>query len=340
MKFHLGFPSGSIADLKMPDNAPLAKLGESLGFDTLWHSNERFYREMFVRMTSSAMVTSRIGIGGAIAEPFSIHPALTAQALATVDELSGGRATVALGAGGSGFQAMGVKRQRSALALREAYQVINGLRAGQEVTLEGEMIQSYQARLQFVPEQQPVQPLWIATRGDVTLRTAGEYADAVMIATYANSQGVGEALALVREGIRKSGRQASDVRIMSRVDTCLHADPQVAYAGTRMMLARVLWVSYPDRNFVRRAGLEVPPDVEALIARRDLRCLPDIVERLPDSFVDAFSWAGTPEMVADRVKEIAAATGIQEFGFWMLLAEGQTREEAVRLLAEQLIPLL
>lgn len=324
----------------MPNNAPLARLAEVLGFDTLWHSNERFYREMFVRMTSSAMVTSRIGIGGAIAEPFAMHPALTAQALATVDELSGGRATVALGAGGSGFQAMGVRRRRSAVALREAYQVINGLRAGREVTLEGEMIQAYGARLQFVPEQPPAQPLWIATRGDVTLRTAGEYADAVMIATYADPQGIGEALALVQEGVRKSGRPPGAVRIMSRVDTCLHADPQMAYAGTRMMLARVLWVSYPDRNFVRRAGLEVPAEVEALIARRDLSCLPEVVQRLPDAFVDAFSWAGTPEMVAERIKAIAAATGIEEFGFWMLLAAGQTREQAVRLLADELLPLL
>lgn len=340
MKIHLGFPSGSIADLKMPNNAPLAQLCESLGFDTLWHSNERFYREMFVRMTSSTMVTSRIAIGGAIAEPFAMHPALTAQALATVDELSGGRATLALGAGGSGFQAMGVRRRRSARALREAYQIINGLRAGREVTLQGEIIQAHQARLQFVPEQQPAHPLWIATRGDVTLRTAGEYADAVMIATYANPHGIGEALALVREGMRKCGRPDNAVRIMSRVDTCLHADPQVAYAGTRMMLARVLWVSYPDRNFVQRAGLQLPAEVEALIARRDLNCLPQVVELLPDSFVDAFSWAGTPQMVAARIKEIVATTGIEEFGFWMLLAEGQTREQAVRLLAEELLPLL
>ncbi len=326
----------------MPDNAPLAALCEELGFDTLWHSNERFFREMFVRMASSAMATSHIGIGGAIAEPFALHPALTAQSLATVDELSGGRATLALGAGGSGFQAMGIKRRRSAVALREAYEVINGLRAGEEVTLEGQMIQAHQARLQFVAQGDPhgTRPLWVATRGDVTLRTAGEYAGAVMIATYANPQGVGEALALVREGLQRSARPAGALRIMSRVDTCVHHDPEVAYAGTRMMLARVLWVSYPDRNFVRRAGLEVPPDVEALIAQRDLKHLPAIVEGLPDTFVDAFSWAGTPELVAGRVAAIAQATGISEFGFWLLLAEGQTREEAVRLLAEEVLPRL
>src|SRR4030042_359063 len=106
--FHLGFPSPSIADLRMPENAPLASLCEDLGFDYLWHSNERFFREMFIRMASSAIATRTIQIGGAIVEPFAVHPLLTAQSLVTLDELSEGRATVAIGAGGSGFQMMGL----------------------------------------------------------------------------------------------------------------------------------------------------------------------------------------------------------------------------------------
>jgi alkanesulfonate monooxygenase SsuD/methylene tetrahydromethanopterin reductase-like flavin-dependent oxidoreductase (luciferase family) len=107
-----------------------------------------------------------------------------------------------------------------------------------------------------------------------------------------------------------------------------------------MMISRVLWVSYPDRNFVRRAGLEVPADVEALIAERDMKHLPEIVQRLPDAFVEAFTWSGTPEMVAGRVAAVAQATGIEEFGFWMLLAEGQSRKEALQLLAAEVLPRL
>jgi hypothetical protein len=43
-------------------------------------------------------------------------------------------------------------------------------------------------------------------------------------------------------------------------------------------------------------------------------------------------------MVAERVAQIALETGIREFGFWVLLAEGQSREEAMRLVAEEVIP--
>ena len=320
----------------MPDNAALARLAEALGFDTLWHSNQRFYREMFVRMASSAMVTERIGIGGAIAEPFAVHPLLTAQSLASVHELSGGRATLALGAGGSGFQMMGIQRERSARALREAYAIAKGVLAGEEVTLAGELIAAHQARLQFQLEQPAT--LWVATRGDVTLKTAGEYADAVMIATYATPTSIGEAVGLVGAGAERAGRDPAQLRLMSRVDTCVHTDYRAASDGARLMVARVLWVSYPDRNFVRRLGLEIPPDIEAVIAQRKVDLMVDVAKRLPEEFVEGFAWAGTPAVVVERVLSIARRTGVREFGFWMLLAPGQTREEALRLLATEVVP--
>jgi 5,10-methylenetetrahydromethanopterin reductase len=309
-----------------------------LGFDALWHSNQRFYREMFIRMASSAMATSQIGLGGAVAEPFAVHPILTAQSLATVDELSGGRATLALGAGGSGFQMMGIKRQRPALALREAYGVMKRLLAGEEVSFDGEIVKAERARLQFTSGRSI--PLWIATRGDLTLETSGEYADAVMIATYAMPYGIREAIGLVEKGAKRAGRNLDDVRLMSRVDTCVHPDPKVAYAGTRLMIARFLWSSYPDRNFVKRAGLAVPVDIEALIAKRDYDLVPQAAKLMPDEFVEAFCWAGAPQMVAARVIDVARETGLKEFGFWLLLAPGQTREEAVQLMATEVLPLI
>jgi hypothetical protein len=125
---------------------------------------------------------------------------------------------------------------------------------------------------------------------------------------------------------------------MSRVDTCVHVDAARAFDGTRGMIARFLWTSYPDRNFVRRAGLEVPVEVEALMGRRDYRLVPEAAAIIPDEFVRAFTWAGTPEMIVERVTGIARQAGIHEFGFWLLLAPGQTREAALRLLGEAVAP--
>ena len=336
--FHLGFPSPSISDLRMSENAPLAHLCEELGFEYLWHSNERFFREMFIRMTSSAIATRTIRIGGAIVEPFAVHPLLTAQSLATLDELSEGRVTVAIGAGGSGFQMMGINRQHSAQAVREAYSMIRMLLAGSEVTIEGKVISAYGARLQFTPSR-PV-PLWVATRGELTLRSSGEYADAVMIATNATPQGICEAIELIKQGAQKAGRSIENIRLMSRVDTCVYPDQQEAYDGTRTMIARILALSYPDHKFVNRAGLEVPKIMEELIAQKDPGQIPLIAQMVPDEFVSAFCWAGTPEMVAEQVVLVAKASGLHDFGFWLLLAPGQSRTDAVKLLAQEVLPLI
>jgi 5,10-methylenetetrahydromethanopterin reductase len=336
--FHLGLPSPTIADVPTAAWADIARDAEQLGFDYLWHSNERFYREMFVRMTVSTLATKTLGIGGAIAEPYAVHPAVTAQALATVHELSGGRAAIALGAGGSGFPVMGITRRRPAAAVREACQVVRGMLAGEAVTLEG-TVTARGAHLHFTPPEPPP-PVWIATRGDQTLRAAGKSADGAIIATYARPDEVAAALELVAEGARAAGRDPDDVRIMTRVDTCVHADRAAAFAGSRLMVAKLLWTSYPDRGFIARAGLEVPPVLEAVIARRDYDALREAADAVPDELVAALCWAGTPEDVGERVAAILQRTGIAEVGFWVLRAPGQTLGDAMRLVAERVIPIV
>jgi 5,10-methylenetetrahydromethanopterin reductase len=314
----------------------LARHCEASGFDCMWHSNERFYREMWVRMTTSIMVTERMGIGGAIAEPFAVHPALTAQALATAAELSGGRATVAMGAGGSGFPMMGVTRKRPAVVLRQALELMRGLLDGETVSVDGEAFAAQSARLHF---KAPAGiPLWVATRGDKTLQVGGELADGLMIATYAEPHDVQEALSIVEKGAARAGRSLGDLRIMARVDTCVHEDEEVAVASSRMMVAKLLWASYPDRRFVDKVGLEVPPDVEEVIATRDYDALNKVSGRIPDEFVAKFCWAGTPDDVAARVSAVMKETGISEVGFWILKAGDQTLTDSVTQIATRVMP--
>jgi 5,10-methylenetetrahydromethanopterin reductase len=334
--FHIGFPSPSIAEVSMAEWPELARTCELAGFGCLWHSNERFYREMWIRMTTSIMVTEQIGIGGAVAEPFAVHPALTAQALATAAELSGGRATIAMGAGGSGFPMMGITRSRPAVALREALTVIRGLLDGEVVTLDGEFITARKARLHFSPPE-PV-PLWVATRGDQTLQVGGELADGIMIATRADAQDVMEALKTVAKGAARAGRTIDDLRVMARVDTCVHEDPEVALEGSRSMVAKLLWASYPDRLFVERVGLRVPDEIEEVMATRDYDALHEVADKIPESFVEKFCWAGSPDDVARRVADVMKENHIREVGFWVLRAGEQSLFDAVEMVSSDVMP--
>ena len=101
LKFDLGFSSRTVADYPLARRIDIVKMAENLGFAALWHSSEKFGRDMVASMTLSAARTQSIEIGAAVADPYSVHPALTATAIATVDEISGGRALVAMGGDGN-----------------------------------------------------------------------------------------------------------------------------------------------------------------------------------------------------------------------------------------------
>ncbi len=88
-----------------------ARRAEELGFQTLWYADERFYREPYVGLAACALATSRIRLGPAVTDPYTRHPALTAAAIASLDELSGGRAVLGYWAGLSGFHNLGIQLQ-------------------------------------------------------------------------------------------------------------------------------------------------------------------------------------------------------------------------------------
>src|SRR5690242_2590855 len=117
-------------DLLILGNAPMdtmlkrVRLAEDNGYDIAWLADERFYREVYSCLTSFALNTRRIRLGPCVTDPYARHPALTAMAIATLDELSGGRAVLGVDAGISGFAEMGVERLKPARAIRETVELV------------------------------------------------------------------------------------------------------------------------------------------------------------------------------------------------------------------------
>ncbi len=127
---------------------------------------------------------------------------------------------------------------------------------------------------------------------------------------------------------------------MSRVDTCVHDDRSAAYEGARLMIAKLLWASYPDRRFVQRMGLTVPEAIESKLAERKYSLIDEVASEVPDDFVSRMSWAGTPAMVAERVASIISETEVREIGFWILPARGQSLRTAIETVATKVIPMV
>jgi len=311
---------------------------EALGYDEIWVSNEKFFRDMYITAAVVSEHTTHARIATFVADPYTHHPALTAMAMATLDEISGGRTVLGIGAGGTGFPVMGIKRTKPATAIKEAIQVIRALWAGQTVNFKGEVIQCNNGRLNVPPRRSDI-PVIVASRGNLVLQAAGEVADGVMIATYAEPVGIQHALSMVERGAQRTGRSLSDLTLISRVDACVSEDRRAAYDAVKPMIGVFLWTSYPDREFVHQVGLQVPDDLEAVIAKRDYNLMAPNAHLIPDEFVDKFCWAGTAEDVALKVAEVVKM-GIRHITFLPHSPAGGSIVDTIRAFAKTVKPMV
>jgi 5,10-methylenetetrahydromethanopterin reductase len=129
---------------------------------------------------SFAAHTSNVLLGPCVTDPFSRHPALTAMAIATLDEVAGGRGILGIGAGISGFAELGIHRRKPARAIGETIEVIRALLRGGSVDFHGEVINLDQGRLSFMPHRSAI-PIYVASNGLLGQRVAGAVADGAIM---------------------------------------------------------------------------------------------------------------------------------------------------------------
>ncbi len=158
----------------------LAVRAEDLGFSRCWVYDEGIIgRDVYVALTAIAVATNKLHVGPGITNPYTRHPAATISAIATLDELSGGRAYLGIGAGGSlSLDAIGLERTRPLTAVREMIDASRKLFAGEPVDLDGKSLQLRQAHCNYGRSDTEV---WLAGRGPKMLRLGAQTCDGLML---------------------------------------------------------------------------------------------------------------------------------------------------------------
>ena len=306
---------------------------EQAGFDYLWYGNEKLHADMWLGLAAAAVHSNSTRLGTFVADPYTIHPAITASMIATLDHMSGGRAVLVLGAGGSGLHELGLTRERPLRAVEAAVGTIRELLRGGRVVREGPFFAA-DAQLHF--PTRPDIPIWIATRAERMLELAGGIADGVMIGTIARTEDLEVAIGRIRAGAAAAGRLPGEVTLCARVDVVIDDDRGVARDALRSFVAGVLSASYPERGFIRRAGLTLPDELEAVCATKDLRLAWGSAHLVPDGVVDALAWAGTADDIAGRVAS-AIELGIDNVTVVFHPSAGPTAEQLIAF-SETVVP--
>jgi probable F420-dependent oxidoreductase len=169
-----------------PEYRALAVAAEQSGFDSIWLGDHLLYRndggvergpwEAWTLLAALAAVTERVVLGPLVACVGFHPPAVLAKMAATIDEVSGGRFVLGVGAGWNRaeFDAFGIPYDRRVDRFAESYAVIQPLVTGARTTHQGRYVQVDDAVL-LPPLHRPV-PIMVGSNGqrmlELTLPTA------------------------------------------------------------------------------------------------------------------------------------------------------------------------
>jgi len=314
----------------------LAELAEGTGYDDLWLADERFFREVYASLTLCALRTRRIRLGPCVTDPYSRHPALTAMAIATLDEISNRRAVLGIGAGVSGFRELGVDASRSAVAIHEAIDLIRRLLAGESVTMKGREVSFQDGRLDFTPPRCDL-PIYVASQRAAGCRVAGRLADGAIMQGAVADPLVHFFRETVHGATREAGRDPAHVSLLARLNVCVADDRAAARDVMRPGIVRSLSAQRPDFFTFATAGLTLPAPlrdkVMALPYTHDPAPLRAVAPDVPDAFVDAVTLTGPPAAIAPDVIRLARS-GITEIMVYPLALDGRIETTIERFQAE------
>ncbi len=284
-----------------------AQICEDGGLSSFWVADQRWQRDVYVSLADIGACTDLLLLGTRVTDPYIRHPALTAVAIATLDEATGGRAIMGIGAGGSGFRQLGLARTKPAVAVRELIEVMRRLWRGEEFEFEGRIINWRRGALEF--QCRADIPVVIAARGPLLLELAGEVADAAIVASGVSPGGVAWAKQLIAKGELRAGRQQGQTELMHMTYISIDDDPRIASQTVKKALVGTVVGSHPAYDFLKANGLEIPSDLAAYLDSGGYDA-PRIIELIPDSFVGKLAIAGTVEECASQLQGLLDA-GIQ-----------------------------
>jgi probable F420-dependent oxidoreductase len=213
-------------EVRWPEILDMARRAEDIGLDSLWVGDHLLYRypdgsrrgpwEAWSLLAALAQATSRVRLGPLVACTAFHNPAVMAKQADTLDEISGGRFILGLGAGWNEteFRAFGIPFDHRISRFEEAHAIIRGLLQDGAVDFEGRFHSARDCELVPRGPTPGGPPLLVGSSGERMLRITAPHADA-WNAWYVDTGNSAAGIARLRDRVdaaaREAGRDPSDI---------------------------------------------------------------------------------------------------------------------------------
>lgn len=301
--------------------AKRAILAEHLGFDSLWlpdhiilENYRRICLETWSVLSALATCTKRATLGTSVTDPYRRYPAVLAQTVATLDQISRGRATLGLGAGEAmNVDPFGIPRDRRITRMKETVEILRKLWEGEMIDYVGKVFRLSKAFIQVPPIQKPWPPIYLAANSPKTRRLVGIYGDG-WLAEMMSPKRYETDIREVADAARKAGRNVKDIDVTCVVSTAVSKDyDEAREAAIFQAKQRFLW--WPKQLQIFGHHVTAEFDWNHLIVDEDTsKRIEEHIHEVPDKPCEEVTIFGTPEDCIDKIEKYIKR-GVTHFEF-------------------------
>jgi len=224
----------------------MAKLAEEADFKNIWITDHYNNRDVWSTLAVLSMMTNRIKLGTGVTNPYTRNVAITASSIASINELSGGRAVLGIGPGDKAtFDKMGIEWDKPLTRVKEAVSAIRAFLAREQVNQAG----FKGAQMAFGAGKIPI---YIGAQGPKMLELAGGIADGVLI-NASHPDDFKFAVPVIRQGAREAGRKPEDVQVCAYASFSADKDQAKAVNASKIVVAFI--VAGSPQNVLERHGI-------------------------------------------------------------------------------------
>jgi 5,10-methylenetetrahydromethanopterin reductase len=339
-----------LPDYPLDESLRAIKLADELGFYGCYAADETWHKDLWLLFAAAAKDTKTIRFGPSLSGVVLREPTLIAQAAATLDELTGGRAEVVLGSGNFGLLAqydVDWAHTKPLSRLKEGVHVVRTLLDDGAITFDGEFFK-YKGLFTFARPVQERLPVKIGSmRGPKSFEVAGEFSDGCHHALSYTREAYEYGAKHFRIGAERAGKNPDDMDFAAWVVTAVGRDSAAAKQAARSMVG--IYASSMPHEQLERNGVD-PDSLTPIIEAIGAGDLAKGIELTSPELADKLSLAGTPEEVTAKIKSEIEGTGVNHViaavtdaslvkTFTGQSVEGvATVEEQLQLLADEVMP--
>lgn len=310
--------------------AAYAIQAENWGFSNLWVTDHFGNRNVYVTLAAAALYTNKITLGTGVTNPWLVNPVITAQAIATLNELAPGRVVLGMGAGDkTTLEAVGVEMGKPLAAVREAIEIFRKLTSGESVAYQGEVFKTAGAKFNFKPKN--AIPVYVGAQGPKMLEMAGKIGDGILI-NASHPSDVGYAIKMASEGMKQANKAPGSVDIAAYTSFSVNEDIKKALKAATPVVAFI--VAGSPAPVLEKHGIDMAKadELRAALKANDFG---KAFAAVTPTMINAFSICGTPDMCIERIAELQKI-GISQFVVGSPI--GTNVKVAIDLIGSKIIP--